>query len=144
MALAVTEYKLWNPPGKAAHHGCGLRSIASDYSVSYTTLRARVRGVSIIAEFNRASKRHTTDAEEDLLLKFALVSADRGFALRCEGLQQVAQALVASRNADVVIGKNWVDHFVQHHEELKKHWTHKLAKVCNTYFFTVRVSLLLL
>ena len=106
-----------------------LREVAEKYNVATRTLARRYKneGQSLL-EFN-ASKQKLTPAEEDVLVKFMLESANHGFPLgHCE-IKQNANAILLSKQGPNYegVGKRWVFNFLtRHYNVLQPHWSRPL------------------
>ncbi|KAJ2929322.1 hypothetical protein H1R20_g7775, partial [Candolleomyces eurysporus] len=90
---AATAYHNGTLAGKKQ----SLRAVANRFKVSKLTLQRYINGKGrTMLEFN-ATKQKLTNAEEDLLVRFILESADRGFPLRHREVKQYANVLRSSR-----------------------------------------------
>jgi hypothetical protein len=93
------------------------RRAAKIYSVPETSLRDRINGITPKAE-KRNARHNLTLSEEEAIVKYVLDLDSRGFAPRIEMVEDMANLLLASRNARRV-GKKWPYRFVRRRPELK-------------------------
>lgn len=87
------------------------------YNVPRTTLRDRIGGRTSIGE-RRNARHKLTSSEEETIVRHALDLDSRGFPPRIEGVEDMANLLLATRTRERV-GKNWAYRFVQRRPELK-------------------------
>ncbi|KAG6990073.1 ATP-dependent DNA helicase pif1 [Fusarium oxysporum f. sp. conglutinans] len=100
-----------------------LRRAAKIYNVSLTTLWRRQQG--ILSQRDTIPKsRKLSDLEEQIIVQFILDLESRGFPPRLRGVEQMANRLLADRDASPV-GKRWASNFVKRHKELKTHFFRK-------------------
>ncbi|KAL9572022.1 hypothetical protein ACKAV7_003739 [Fusarium commune] len=62
--------------------------------------------------------RKLSDLEEQAIIRFILDLDSRGFPPRLRGIEEMANRLLADRDAPPV-GKRWASNFVKRHDELK-------------------------
>jgi hypothetical protein len=94
-----------------------LRRAAKIYKVSLTTLWRRQQG--ILSQRDTIPKsRKLSDLEEQIIVQFILDLDSRGFPPRLRGVEEMANRLLADRDASPV-GKRWASNFVKRHKELK-------------------------
>ncbi|KAG6996543.1 hypothetical protein FocnCong_v015657 [Fusarium oxysporum f. sp. conglutinans] len=94
-----------------------LRRAAKIYKVSLTTLWRRQQG--ILSQRDTIPKsRKLSDPEEQIIVQFILDLDSRGFPPRLRGVEEMANRLLADRDASPV-GKRWASNFVKRHKELK-------------------------
>jgi hypothetical protein len=65
-----------------------------------------------------------SNLEEQIILQFILDQDSRGFPPRLRGVEEMANRLLADRNASPV-GKCWASNFVMRHKELKTRFFRK-------------------
>jgi hypothetical protein len=68
--------------------------------------------------------RKVSDLEEQIIIQFNLDLDSRGFPPRLRGVEEMANQLLADRNASPV-GKNWASNFVKRHIDLKTRFFRK-------------------
>ncbi|KAJ0151443.1 Uncharacterized protein HZ326_6045 [Fusarium oxysporum f. sp. albedinis] len=95
----------------------GLRGAARLYQVNYWALRRRQNGVQSRRDWIPKSRK-LSDLEEQIIVKFILDLDSRGFPPRLRGVEEMANRLLADRDASPV-GKRWAMNFVKRHKELK-------------------------
>jgi hypothetical protein len=93
------------------------RRAAKLYKVPETTLRDRINGVVEKANVRPPMQKLTT-TEEDAIVQYILDLDSRGFPPRLDGVEDMANLLLATRQARPV-GKLWAHRFVQRRPELK-------------------------
>ncbi|KAG6996429.1 hypothetical protein FocnCong_v015407 [Fusarium oxysporum f. sp. conglutinans] len=94
-----------------------LRRAAKVYKVSLTTLWRRQQG--ILSQRDTIPKsRKLSDLEEQIIVQFILDLDSRGFPPRLRGVEEIANRLLADRDASPV-GKRWASNFVKRHKEVK-------------------------
>jgi hypothetical protein len=87
------------------------------YSVDFSTLARRRRGQPSRRDTTTKSRK-LTDIEESVLLKHILDLDSRSFPPRLSGVEDMANRLLAERDAPKV-GKLWASNFVKRHPEIK-------------------------
>ncbi|KAL9567252.1 hypothetical protein ACKAV7_008494 [Fusarium commune] len=88
-----------------------LRRAAQIYEVNYWKLRRRQHGIA--ATHNTVPKsRKLSDLEEQIIVQFVLDLDSRGFPSRLRFVEEMANSLLADRNASPV-GKRWAYNFVK-------------------------------
>ena len=120
--LALQAYK--NDPKLS------LRRAAKLHQVNYSTLLYRHDGVQ--ARANTIPKtRKLSDIEEQNIIQFILDLDSRGFPLRLRNVEEMANRLLAGRDAPPV-GESWARNFVRRHNELEtrfgREYYHQRAK----------------
>ena len=93
-----------------------IREAAKIYSVARSTLARRKRGQPARRD-SMPKSRKLTESEEEALVKYILELDSRAFPLRPFGVEDMANRLLAERDAGTV-GKNWVANFVKRRPEL--------------------------
>src|SRR6478609_7497080 len=94
-----------------------LRRAADIYKVNRITLRRRQHGIQSRRDTIQKSHR-LSDLEEEILIHFILDLDSRGFPPRLRGVKEMADQLVADRDAPPV-GTRWASNFVKRHPDLK-------------------------
>ncbi|KAF5724953.1 Fot5 transposase [Fusarium mundagurra] len=95
----------------------GLHRAAEIYQASYGSLWRRTHGIS--SRYDTIPKsRKLSDLEEQAIIRFILDLDSRGFPPRLRGIEEMANRLLADRDASPV-GKRWASNFVKRHKELK-------------------------
>jgi len=100
-----------------------LRQAASIYEVSEPRLRRRRNGIQSRRDWIPQSRR-LSDLEEQIIIQFILDLDSRGFPPRLRGVEEMANRLLADRDASPV-GKRWASNFVRRHQELKTRFFRK-------------------
>ena len=100
-----------------------VRSAAKIYNVSHTTLYQRRAGRSPRCAIVPISQK-LTESEEHMLVRYILDLDSCAFPPRPSGVQDMANRLLAARDAQPV-GKNWVSNFVKRRQELRTCWIRK-------------------
>ena len=100
-----------------------LRRAATIYTVNLTTLWRRQQG--ILSRQDTISKsRRLSNLEEEILIHFILDLDSRGFPPRLRGVKEMADQLLADRDAPPV-GTRWAHNFVKRHPDLKTRFFRK-------------------
>ncbi|KAM5528251.1 transposase [Fusarium oxysporum f. sp. phaseoli] len=94
-----------------------LRRAAKIYEVGFGTLRNRQNGIQSRDAWVPKSRR-LTDLEEQIIVQFLLDLDSRGFPSRLRFVEEIANSLLADRDASPV-GKRWAHNFVKRQPELK-------------------------
>ncbi|KAG7001033.1 hypothetical protein FocnCong_v013526 [Fusarium oxysporum f. sp. conglutinans] len=94
-----------------------LRRAAKIYEVGFGTLRNRQNGIQSRDAWVPKSRR-LTDLEEQIIVQFLLDLDSRGFPARLRFVEEIANSLLADRDASPV-GKRWAHNFVKRQPELK-------------------------
>lgn len=107
-----------------------LRRAAKLHQFNYSTLLYRHNGVQ--ARANTIPKsRKISDIEKQNIIQFILDLDSRGFPLRLRNVEEMANRLLASRDAPHV-GERWARNFVKRHNELEtrfgREYDHQRAK----------------
>ncbi|KAJ3542614.1 hypothetical protein NM208_g4000 [Fusarium decemcellulare] len=100
-----------------------LKPIARTYKVSEVRLRRRQQGIQSRRDTIPNSRR-LSDLEEQILVQFILDLDSRGFPPRLRFVEEMANRLLADRDAPPV-GKRWAHNFVRRHHELKTRFFRK-------------------
>jgi hypothetical protein len=101
----------------------GLRPAARLYQVDYYALRRRQKGIQSRRDTIPNSRR-LSDLEEQIIVQFILDLDSRGFPPRLRGVEDMANRLLADRDAPTV-GKRWASNFVGRHPKLKTRFFRK-------------------
>ncbi|PHH54914.1 hypothetical protein CFIMG_007618RA00001 [Ceratocystis fimbriata CBS 114723] len=94
-----------------------LRQAAKTYEVGYYKLRRRHNGIQSRHDWIPKSRK-LSDLEEETIVKFIIDLDSRGFPPRLRGVEEMANKLLADRNASPV-GKRWASNFVKRQPDLK-------------------------
>ena len=94
-----------------------IRGAARLYSVDYTTLSRRKRGQHSHSDSTPKSRK-LTNLEECTIVQYVLDLDARSFPPRLRGVEDMANQLLANRDASPV-GPRWAPNFVARHQELK-------------------------
>ncbi|RKL09703.1 hypothetical protein BFJ70_g16619 [Fusarium oxysporum] len=94
-----------------------LRRAATIYKVRYSTLRDRRNGIQSRSDWVPKSRK-LSDLEEQTIVQFLLDLDSRGFPARLRFVEEIANSLLADRDASPV-GKRWAHNFVKRQPELK-------------------------
>ncbi|KAJ3542310.1 hypothetical protein NM208_g4167 [Fusarium decemcellulare] len=86
-----------------------LRGTAKLYQVSYWALRRRYNGIQSRCDWIPKSRR-LSDLEEQIIIQFILDLDSRGFPPRLRAVEEMANRLLADRDAPPV-GKRWAHNF---------------------------------
>ena len=93
------------------------------YQVDYYALRRRQKGTQSRRDTIPNSRR-LSDLEEQIIVQFILDLDSRGFPPRLRGVEDMANRLLADRDAPTV-GKRWASNFVGRHPNLKTRFFRK-------------------
>ncbi|KAI8710967.1 HTH CENPB-type domain-containing protein [Fusarium sp. LHS14.1] len=94
-----------------------VRSAAGIYEVNEHRLRRRRKGIQSRRDWINPSRR-LSDLEEQIIVQFILDLDSRGFPPRLRGVEEMANRLLADRDASPV-GKRWASNFVKRQPDLK-------------------------
>jgi hypothetical protein len=95
----------------------GIREAARIYTISSSTLHARMNGRRARVDTHANSMRLTL-LEEQTLVKFILDLDSRGFPPQLNSIEEMANLLLAECNIGR-IGQHWASHFIQRQPKLK-------------------------
>jgi hypothetical protein len=98
-----------------------VRSIAKIYNVDRMTLQRRMNGQRSRRD-TPANSRKLTDLEESVLVREILDLASRAFPPRLSGVEDMANRLLADRDASRV-GPRWASNFVKRQPQLRTRFT---------------------
>ena len=122
LALHIHKSELAHPAGEI----WSQNKITKDMGVSTTTFRRLIKGGVPLSKFN-ASKQLLSDAEQQKLVEYAISSADHGFPLTHWNIKYANLLLRSHPDGRWEVGKNWVDCFIESHQEvLQSHWNKQL------------------
>ncbi|RYC79915.1 hypothetical protein BFJ63_vAg17202, partial [Fusarium oxysporum f. sp. narcissi] len=94
-----------------------LRKAATIYQVDRFALRRRQSGIQSRRDTIQKTRR-LSDQEEQIVVQFVLDLDSRGFPSRLSYVEDIANSLLANRDAPRV-GKRWAHNFVKRQQELK-------------------------
>jgi hypothetical protein len=94
-----------------------IRRAAKSYEVSEHRLRRRQNGIQSRSNWIPKSRK-LSDLEEQIIVQFILDLDSRGFPLRLRFIEEIANSLLADRDASPV-GKRWAHNFIKRQPELK-------------------------
>ncbi|KAJ3455983.1 hypothetical protein MRS44_017465 [Fusarium solani] len=94
-----------------------IRRAAGIYKIDERRLRRRRQGIQSRRDWIPKSRR-LSDLEEQIIVQFILDLDSRGFPPRLRAVEEMANRLLADRDASPV-GKRWAHNFVTRHKELK-------------------------
>ncbi|EGU81663.1 hypothetical protein FOXB_07824 [Fusarium oxysporum f. sp. conglutinans Fo5176] len=94
-----------------------LRRAASVYKVDRFALRRRQRGIQSRRDTIQKTRR-LSDLEEQIIVQFILDLDSRGFPSRLSFVEEMANSLLADRDA-LPVGKCWAHNFIKRQPELK-------------------------
>ncbi|KAH7471664.1 hypothetical protein FOMA001_g13674 [Fusarium oxysporum f. sp. matthiolae] len=94
-----------------------LHKAARIYEVNYWALRRRRNGIPAASSITPKSRK-LSDLEEQIIVQYILDLDSRGFPSRHRDIEQMANRLLADRDASPV-GKRWAFNFVKRHQELE-------------------------
>ncbi|KAJ3469895.1 hypothetical protein MRS44_003960 [Fusarium solani] len=100
-----------------------IRRAASTYTVDERRLRRRQQGIQSRRDTIQKSRK-LSDLEEEILIHFILDLDSRGFPPRLRGVKEMADQLLADRDASPV-GTRWAHNFVKRHPDLKTRFFRK-------------------
>src|SRR5205823_10078038 len=100
-----------------------MRSAAKIYDIPESTLRDRLRGRPARRD-SKPNSRKLTESEEEALIKYILELDSRAFPPRPSSIKDMANRLLAERDA-ATVGTNWVARFVKRRPELGTRWIRK-------------------
>ena len=100
-----------------------LRQTARLYQVDYYALRRRHNGIQSQRDTIPKSRK-LSDLEEQIIIQFILDLDSRGFPPRLRGVKEMADQLLADRDASPV-GVRWASNFVKRHPDLKTRFFRK-------------------
>ena len=99
------------------------RRVAKIYNVSRTSLHRRRDGIAARRDSTINSKK-LTDLEELAIVQYILNLDSKGFPPRCSSVEDMANRLLAERNAPRV-GVNWTSTFIKRRPELTMRFNRK-------------------
>ncbi|KAM9875431.1 transposase [Verticillium dahliae] len=99
------------------------RAAAKIYNVDHSTLARRRRGQSSRRDITPLTRK-LTDLEESTIVQYVLDMDSRSFPPRLSGVEDMANRLLAERDATKV-GKNWASNFVRRQPQLKTRFSRR-------------------
>lgn len=102
------------------------KAAALAFDVPQRTLRRRINGTASRSQ-KAANCRKLSNTEESTLSSWILDMDKRGLPLQLSTIHYLAQLLFSAHfpSKPTFIGENWVNHYIQHHKELKSKYTQK-------------------
>ena len=100
-----------------------IRAAAKIYMVDRSTLANRLRGLNARRDII-ANSRKLTNLEESTIIQYILDIDARSFPPRLRGVRDMANLLLADRDAPPV-GINWASNFVRRHNALSTRFTRR-------------------
>ncbi|KAF4471327.1 hypothetical protein FALBO_1760, partial [Fusarium albosuccineum] len=100
-----------------------IRRAAGIYNIDERRLRRRKQGIQSRCDWIPNSRR-LSDLEEQIIVQFILDLDSRGFPPRLRAVEEMANRLLADRDASPV-GKRWAHNFVRRHHDLKTRFFRK-------------------
>ncbi|KAL9563830.1 hypothetical protein ACKAV7_012072 [Fusarium commune] len=94
-----------------------LRRAATIYEIRFGTLRNRKMGMQSRCDWIPKSRK-LSNLEEQIIVQFLLDLDSRGFPTRLRFMEEMANSLLADRDASPV-GKRWAHNFIKRQPELK-------------------------
>ncbi|KAL2889053.1 hypothetical protein HOO65_030554 [Ceratocystis lukuohia] len=94
-----------------------IRRAAIAHEIDERRLRRRRKGIQSRCDWVPKSRKFS-DPEEQIIVQFILDLDSRGFLARLRGVEEMANRLLADRDASPV-GKRWAFNFVKRHPDLK-------------------------
>ena len=94
-----------------------LRVVARTFSVDHRKLGRRLLGIRSRRDI-QPNSRKLTNLEESVLVQYILNLATKGFPPRMSVVEDMANRLLATRDAPR-IGSRWATNFVKRHTELR-------------------------
>ncbi len=94
-----------------------MRAAATSYDIPPDTFRRRVQGIPSRRD-SMPNSIKLTPSEESAIVQYILDLDTRGFPPRPQAVQEMADLLLAERDASPV-GKNWTTNFIKRRPELK-------------------------
>ena len=102
-----------------------LQSVSLAFDVPQTTLQQWIGGVALWGE-KTANCQKLSNTEESTLSSWILDMDGHGLPLQLSIVYYLAQLLLsACLSFSQLVGECWVNHFIQHHPELKSKYTWK-------------------
>jgi len=101
-----------------------VRAAAVAYDIPQRTLSNRIHGMTSRRDSTPNSRKLTLE-EESAIVRYILDLDSRGFPPRPQDVQEMADLLLAERDASLVVGKNWTSNFIKRRTELKTKFSRK-------------------
>jgi hypothetical protein len=100
-----------------------VRAAAESYDILESTLRNRINGMTSRRD-STPNSRKLTPQEETAIVRYILELDSRGFSPRPQDVREMADLLLAERDASPV-GVNWTTNFINRRTELKSKFSRK-------------------
>ena len=100
-----------------------VQAAAKAYDIPRSTLRDRIDGMASRRDSTPNSQK-LTPKEEEAIVKYLLDLDSRGLPPRPQVVQEMADLLLAKRDASPV-GKNWTTNFIKRRTEIKTKFSRK-------------------
>src|SRR4051794_31698180 len=94
-----------------------IRAAAESYDIKWERLRDRLNGIPARRDC-APNTRKLTSYEEEAIVQYILDLDSRGFPPRPRDVQEMADLLLAERDASPV-GKNWATNFINRRPEIQ-------------------------
>jgi hypothetical protein len=101
----------------------GIRAAAASYDVPWERLRDRLHGTPSRRDCTPNSRK-LSPYEEATIVQYILDLDSRGFPPRPQAVREMADLLLAERDAPPV-GKNWTSNFIKRRTEIKTKFSRK-------------------
>ena len=131
-----------------------IKAAALAFDISKSTLGRRIQGTSSRAQ-KTANCQKLSETEESTLSSWILDMDRRGLPLQLSTVHHLAQYLLSARlntpSNSITIGGHWVNHYIQHHPELKSKYTRKYdyqrakcedPKIIREWFNLVQITIM--
>jgi hypothetical protein len=99
------------------------RAAAVSYDIPKTSLRNRINGMTSRRD-STPNSRKLTPQEESAIVRYILELDSRGFSPRPQDVREMADLLLAERDA-LPVGINWTTNFIKRRTELKSKFSRK-------------------
>jgi hypothetical protein len=100
-----------------------IRATAASYDIPYTTLYRRIHGTASRRD-SAPNSCKLSPYEEGTIVQYILDLDSRGFPPRPQAVREMADLLLAERDAPPV-GKNWTSNFIKRRTEIKTKFSRK-------------------
>lgn len=94
-----------------------LRSSAEKYGIAYSTLRGRLQGRQA-RETGHLHRQVLSEYEEKSIVNWCGKLDEWGHPARLAVVKGMAEAVIARREKERILGKNWMSRFLRRHPEL--------------------------
>ncbi|KAL0938518.1 fot5 transposase [Colletotrichum truncatum] len=102
------------------------RAAGALYTVSHATLSRRLKGI-VSRRDSMPNSRNLSDLEEKTIVEYILDLDARSFPPRLSGVEEMANRLLAERDAPPV-GKRWASNFVKRQPQLRTRFFRKVIR----------------